>query len=442
MTAAATSPASPSSVGRAAAPTPSAPAPDPVAIHCENLGKVYHMYARPADRLKQALWRWRRTFHKEFWALKGVSFDVRRGETVGILGRNGAGKSTLLQIIAGVLAPSTGQARVQGRVVPLLELGSGFSAEFTGRENVFLYGQLLGLSPDFLREKFDEIARFADIGEFIDQPLKTYSSGMHARLAFSVAAFVKPDVLIVDEILAVGDAAFKAKSGRVFHRLRDEGCTILLVAHDPYLIKTFCQRALYLRKGEQAAFGEASMVADKYQQEIDAAQVRDGTIEVRGSSKGGAGKENDDGHNLTGLGLFAIPKVELLSDSGELLTQVRTGQTVRLRFHYRTLRPGAADRVTFVFSLYRHDGLYICGNTTLMDKLPPFSPGKEGVVEITFPNLRLLAGSYVWRVAIDDDRAFGIYVEACNACPFQVVDGLEAVGMFNLERVWAVQPSA
>ena len=401
--------------------------PSDVAIAARNLGKVYHIYDRPADRLKQALFRWRKTYFKEFWAVKGANFDVRRSETVGILGRNGAGKSTLLQMISGVLAPSTGEVRVSGRIVPLLELGSGFNPEFTGRENVYLYGAILGLSKDQIDAKFESIAKFADIGMFIDQPLKTYSSGMHGRLAFSVASHVDPDILIVDEILAVGDAAFKSKCTKVFHRLRDNGCTILLVAHDPYLIKTFCSQALYLSKGEQIAFGAADVVADKYQKEIESAQMADKTFES---------EMPEAEHDLTGLNLFTIPTVELLGPDGRPTDRLRTGDTARLRFRYKTLK-GGADKITFVMSLYRHDMLYICGTTTLMDKLPPFTPGKGGEVTVEFPNLRLLAGSYIFRVAIDDDRAFGIYTEQYTK-PIQVVDSMEAVGLMNVERSWSV----
>lgn len=406
--------------------------PNRAAIEIADIGKVYHIYDRPQDRLKQAFFRWRRRrYFREFWALRHISLDIRTGETVGIVGRNGAGKSTLLQIIAGTLTPSEGRAVVRGRVVPLLELGSGFNPEFTGRENVFLYGQLLGLSLDFMRARFDEIVKFADIGMFIDQPLKTYSSGMHARLAFSVAAFVDPDILIVDEILAVGDAAFQAKCARVFHRFRDSGRTILLVSHDPYLIRNFCQRALYLHEGQQVAFGPADQVADKYARAIEAKQMADGSIENTTAPAGG-------GHDLSGLGLFRITDVQLLDATGAPTRTVQSGEAVRLRFAYRRLRPGR-ERVTFVFSLYRHDGLYICGNTTLMDRHEPFDAGAGGVIAVDFPRLRLLAGNYVWRVAIDDDRGYGIYTETTGACPFQVVDAFQAVGLFDLERTWRVE---
>src|SRR6185295_19667516 len=192
---------------------------------------------------------------------------------------------------------------------------------------------------------FDEVASFADIGEFMDQPLKTYSSGMSARLAFAVAFSIEPDVLIVDEILAVGDAAFKSKCTKVFHRLRDNGCTILLVAHDPYLIKTFCSQGLYLSKGRQIAFGAADIIADKYQKEIESAQMADKTF------------ESDlpvAEHDHTGLNLFSISSIDIVGPDGKTTDCLRTGETARVRFRYKTLK-GGADRVTFVMSLCRHD---------------------------------------------------------------------------------------
>jgi ABC-type polysaccharide/polyol phosphate transport system ATPase subunit len=190
-----------------------------VALTVRDLGKVYQIYDRPQDRLKQALWRWRRQFYREFWALRHVSLDVRRGETLGIIGRNGSGKSTLLQIICGTLTPSEGSAEVHGRLSALLELGAGFNPEFTGRENVYLAAAMLGLSRGQIDAIYDQIVAFADIGEFIDQPVKTYSSGMYVRLAFAVAISVEPEILIVDEALAVGDIFFQQKCMR---HMRDE----------------------------------------------------------------------------------------------------------------------------------------------------------------------------------------------------------------------------
>jgi ABC-type polysaccharide/polyol phosphate transport system ATPase subunit len=414
----------------AAGPTslpPTAPAPATV-IHAVDLGKAYRTYDRPQDRLWQAFVR--RPLYREFWPLRNVTFDVEAGETVGIMGRNGAGKSTLLQIIAGTLAPTAGRVTVRGRVSALLELGSGFNAEFSGRENAYLYGSILGLSRSYVAERFERIAAFADIGSFMDQPVKTYSSGMHARLAFAVAMSVEPEVLIVDEILAVGDAAFQAKCLKRFHELRDRGCAVLLVSHDAYTIRSFCRRALYLREGELVAFGDATAVVEKYEQEVQAALARDGGW-AWNDAAGQAGP-------LVGGALFGIRSVELLDEDGRPAAIVRCGSPVRLRFRYVTLQP-FREPVVFVFNLYRHDGLYVCGTTTLMDGLPPLDPGAAGEVEIEFPVLPLLAGSYTWRVAIDDERGLGVYAHATRVCSFEVRDRLEAVGLVDLERRWRVR---
>lgn len=404
-----------------------------VAIAVQNLGKCYHIFNSPQDRLKHTFLSRFKKYCYDFWALREINFEIRRGETVGVIGRNGAGKSTLLQSIAGTLTPTEGEVRVRGRVVALLELGSGFNPEFTGRENVYLYGSMLNLSKSFIDERFPEIARFADIGKFIDQPVKTYSSGMHARLAFSVAAFVDPEILIVDEILSVGDAAFQAKCSGVFHRLRDNGCTILLVSHDPYLIRNFCQRALYLREGRQEAFGGSDVVTDKYLMEIESKQMDDRSFENASL------KEETSEHDGSGIGLFSITNVELLNARDEPVSMVQSGETIKIRFDYLTMKPWSG-KVVFVFSLYRHDRFYVCGNTTLMDGIEPFNPGTGGRVEVVFPNIKLLAGNYVWRVAIDDDRGYMIYVEADGVCAFQVVDKLRAVGLVDLERTWRVTP--
>lgn len=235
-----------------------------VAVSVHGVGKCYHVYNHPLDRLKQALWRGRRTYYREFWALRGVSFELRRGETIGIVGRNGSGKSTLLQIIAGTLTPSEGQVEVNGRVAALLELGSGFNAEFTGRENVYMNGAILGFSRAEIDDRFDRIASFADIGDFLDQPVKTYSSGMVVRLAFAVQVQVEPDILIVDEALAVGDLLFQKRCFQRIRELRDRGCTILFVSHDLESIRTLTDRAMFLKSGCIAGEGSPGDVLLAY----------------------------------------------------------------------------------------------------------------------------------------------------------------------------------
>ena len=412
-----------------------------IAIRVSNLSKCYHLYDAPRDRLKQFVaprlqrlaGQSPKQYFREFWALKDISFEVKKGETVGIIGRNGSGKSTLLQIICGTLTPTGGMVETNGRIAALLELGSGFNPEFTGRENVYMNAAVLGQTKEEIQARFDGIAAFADIGDFMDQPVKTYSSGMYARLAFSASIFVDPDILVVDEILAVGDAPFQAKCVQAFHRLRDNGCTILLVSHDAYMIRTFCQRALYLRKGEFMGFGESSMIVDKYSLEVENALA---SAQKRAEVDAPAAAAHSA--DFTGLGLFRISDVELFDERMQLTSVVRSGEVMTIRFRYQTLSI-EAPKVTFVFSLYRHDGLYICGNTTLMDNIPPFDPGRGGKVSVTFPGIRMLAGRYIWRVAIDDERAFGIYAEANQVCEFQVVDRLEAVGLFNLDRSWLVE---
>lgn len=245
-----------------------------IAIQVQNLSKVYNIYAQPADRLKQAivprllrlLGKPSRAYFHEFWALRDISLDVKKGETVGIIGRNGSGKSTLLQLICGTLTPTFGEIHTNGRIAALLELGSGFNPEFTGRENVFLNGAILGLSQNEISQRFDTIAAFADIGEFIEQPVKFYSSGMMVRLAFAVQAMVDPDILIVDEALAVGDERFQRKCFRRLEELKEKGTSILFVSHSGEQIKELCDKAILLEQGERILLSNPLTVVRAYQQ--------------------------------------------------------------------------------------------------------------------------------------------------------------------------------
>lgn len=234
------------------------------AITVSGVSKCFEMYDTPRDRLKQFFAPGGRKYYREFWALQDVSFEVSRGEVIGILGRNGSGKSTLLQIIAGTLAPTEGSVEVRGLLAALLELGSGFNPDFTGRENVYLNGAVLGFSRAQMEKRFASIEAFADIGEHMDQPIRTYSSGMYVRLAFAVQACVEPQILIVDEALSVGDEKFQRKCYEYIEGLRARGCAILIVTHATSTVEKFCQRAVLLHKGMVHGIGEAKAIIDQY----------------------------------------------------------------------------------------------------------------------------------------------------------------------------------
>ncbi|MFA5162441.1 MAG: ABC transporter ATP-binding protein [Elusimicrobiales bacterium] len=244
------------------------------AIRVSNISKCYHIYAQPQDRLKQAVYpklqklfgREPKNCFAEFWAARDISFEVKKGEVLGIIGRNGSGKSTILQMIAGTITPTAGEISVNGRVAALLELGAGFNPEFTGRENVYMNAALMGLSREETDARFDAIAKFADIGDFIERPVKTYSSGMYVRLAFAVAVHAEPDIFIVDEALSVGDIAFQNKCYRKFNEFREKGISILFVTHDLGTIIKYCDHVIVMEKGRQYACGDARAMADVYKQ--------------------------------------------------------------------------------------------------------------------------------------------------------------------------------
>ncbi len=239
-----------------------------IAIKIEKLSKVYKLYDKPIDRLKESVNPFKKSYHKDFYALKDVSFEVKKGETVGIIGKNGSGKSTLLKIITGVLNPSDGSVAVNGKISALLELGAGFNPEFSGIENIYLNGTIMGFTKSEIDDKVSDILSFADIGDFIYQPVKSYSSGMFVRLAFAVAVNVEPEILIVDEALAVGDIAFQAKCMSKMNQIMKNGTTILFVTHDMNTIKNLCSRCIYLEHGIVKTIGPSEEIADIYLKEI------------------------------------------------------------------------------------------------------------------------------------------------------------------------------
>ena len=332
------------------------------AVRVDNLGKCYQIYERPRDRLLQMLMRGHRQYYREFWALRGVSFAVRRGETIGIIGRNGSGKSTLLQMICGTLNPTEGSIQTRGRITALLELGSGFNPEFTGEENIFMNGAVLGLSEAEMHACYDDIVDFADIGDFIRQPVKTYSSGMAVRLAFAVQAMVGPDILVVDEALAVGDAKFQAKCFDRLNQLKQRGTSILLVTHSGEQIVTHCSQAILLDNGTMVEKGEPKQVVNRYMDILFGKERKTVTVPAVASSPVAADQVADGAYPLNnvedvfatrpgynpheyrwGDGTAIIQDFYLLADDTPFPSAVTTGQRIRLvvsiRFCEDLVRP-------------------------------------------------------------------------------------------------------
>jgi lipopolysaccharide transport system ATP-binding protein len=323
-----------------------------VAIKVEGLSKCYHIYDKPRDRLMQMLMRGRKRYFREFWALHDVSFEIKKGDTVGVIGRNGSGKSTLLQMICGTLSPTSGEVYVNGRIAALLELGSGFNPEFTGLENVYMSCSILGLTKEETLERLEDIVAFADIGEFFDQPVKTYSSGMFVRLAFAVNIMSSPEIMVVDEALSVGDMAFQAKCMTALRRIQDSGATVLFVSHDTGSVKSLCSRCIYLDSGQVKTIGPASSVAEEYvrtmREEMNAqSQLDVPSLEVSDdTSKESLINPSDIGFKVSdsfdkrveqfryGNGGARITFVELLDMDDQPVISVQFNQKIKIRIYF------------------------------------------------------------------------------------------------------------
>ena len=380
--------------------------PPEIAIRVSNLSKCYPIYDTPRDRLKQFVvprlqglaGQAPKQYFREFWALKDVSFEVKKGETVGIIGRNGSGKSTLLQMICGTLSPTGGSVETRGRIAALLELGSGFNPEFTGRENVYMNAAVLGLSREEVDARFDDIAAFADIGQFIEQPVKTYSSGMFVRLAFAIQANVDPEILIVDEALAVGDAYFVHRCMARFHDLQRRGTTIIFVSHDASSVKRLCSRVLWLKDGSLTLVGNATTVVDAYLQDLF------GLDEKYSNSNIGnhavvipQGKNSASKLSLPiGDGRYGERKLEMtgmsLSDVNGLPTNTAVWNTViclLLEIKNNDLLP--KQNIGCGYIVRDNKGIEIASTSTWFDSVELFAPEQGNslrvLIEITVPML-------------------------------------------------------
>jgi ABC-type polysaccharide/polyol phosphate transport system ATPase subunit len=345
------------------------------AITVDDVSKQYRLYHERNQSLKAALMRRARVRYEEFWALRDVSLQVPEGATFALIGENGSGKSTLLKCMARILQPEKGKIVSHGKISALLELGAGFHSELSGRENIFLNGSILGLSKKQLKQRFDEIVGFAGLEHFIDTPVKNYSSGMYVRLGFSVAINVDPDILLVDEVLAVGDAEFQRKCLEKFAEMRQAGKTIVIVTHAIATIRNMCDTAAWLEHGMLRRLGPAPEVSDQYLSEVYEEREADGQYGTRWGS--GEGR---------------IEKIELLDSSGEPVKRVRTGDTVVFRFRFDTKQP--IDRPVFGMGVYTLNGVWLTGPNTREAELVPEQINGKGHVDLRVERLMLVPGTY------------------------------------------------
>lgn len=408
----------------------------PTAVRVDSVSKQYRIYDRPADRLKETLTRGRWKAHREFWALKDVTFEVEAGTTTGIVGPNGSGKSTLLQIITGTLEPTHGSVSIEGRVAALLELGAGFNPEFTGIENIFMNAALMGFSHAETENLLPEIASFAEIGDFIYQPLKTYSSGMYIRLAFAAAIAVAPQILIIDEALAVGDAVFQHRCMRRIKEMQENGTTILFVSHDPAAVRALCNRAILLNQGNKIAEGKPSDVLNRYQKIIMARQQ-----EYEASAKAPETDATADDfveRQTTPLSYVyrhgdqsaEVLQVELLDGALRPIELIETGEPVIVRIVF--VAHTDLDDVVCGFLIRNRHGIHVYGTNTELQEVPFQNMKRDELREVTFEfNCWLAPEMFSLCVAVHSSTAVSFdWLDGCLF--FRVMSGTKMEGVANL----------
>ena len=412
-------------------------------IEIKNISKIYNLYNKPSDRLKEALFA-RQSRHTEFAALNNVSFNVNKGEILGIIGKNGSGKSTILKIITSVLTPTSGECIVKGKIAALLELGAGFNMEYTGIENIYLNGQMIGFSKEEMDKKLQDIIDFADIGEHIYQPVKTYSSGMFARLAFSVAISVDPDILIVDEALSVGDVFFQNKCYRRFEEFRERGKTILFVTHDMGSVIRYCNSCVLLNAGKKVAEGKPQEMVDLYKRIMVGQWNENEESSDEASSIQTSNVKNDQlwkdqistnpDIEVYGDGRADIIDFGIFSDTGDIGNNVYKGDyysvKMKVRINEDNLNP------IFAFKLRDIKGTELTGTNTMLEDIDTSQCKKGDIVTITFRQKQYLQpGQYLVSLgctAFEGDQ-FVVYCRNYNCCVLGVVAQKGTIGIFDSE---------
>ena len=429
-----------------------------IAIKVDHVSKMYKLYDKPSDRLKESLGLTRKKKYHEHWALNDVCFEVKKGETVGIIGTNGSGKSTILKIITGVLNPTAGEVVIDGRISALLELGAGFNMEYTGIENVYLNGMMIGFSREEIDQRLDDILKFADIGDFVNQPCKTYSSGMFVRLAFAVAINIDPEILIVDEALSVGDVFFQAKCYKKFEDFKKMGKTILFVSHDLGSISKYCDRVVLLNRGKKLAEGTPKEMVSMYKrimvnqdkaEEIAAHQMdmssleEDDEKEIKEAACEGQWKNH---YNLNpdvdeyGNGAAEIEDFAIIDENGNYTNAIVKGTRFRLKSKVK-FKQDVHDPI-FTYTFKNIQGVAITGTNTMYEKKDvPLAKEGETYVATFEQDMFLQGGEYLLSMSCTGyrDGEFQVYHRLYDVCNVTVVSDKNTVGFYDMNSVTTVE---
>lgn len=393
------------------------------AVTIDNVSKSFRVYHDRNQSLKATILRRKRAVFEEFWALKDVSLEIPEGKTFGLMGPNGSGKSTLLKCIAKILQPNTGSITARGRMAAMLEVGSGFHPELSGKENVYLNGSILGMGRGEIDSKFDTIVDFAGVGQFIDQPVKNYSSGMYVRLGFSVAIHVEPDILLVDEILAVGDMQFQEKCREKFAEFKDEGRTVIVVSHGLGEMRSFCDQAAWLDHGRLIEVGPAAQIVDNY---IEAGHFARPV--VSGGTRHGSGE-------------LKVERIELINSAGEDTRKFRTGEEITARLHFVATQ--RVSRPVFGTSIQSLDGVHVWSHHTWDAGYIPDALEGKGSIDLHIPAIPLQPGTFYFNSSVVDESISHEYDQWAKAITFDVVVGTprESGGLTTMNSRWGnLQP--
>lgn len=429
------------------------------AIDVKNLTKKFKVYFDKGNQLKEKMLFWKRNKYEERWVLNGVSFQIKKGEAIGLIGHNGCGKSTTLKLLSRIIYPDSGTITMNGRVSSLIELGAGFHPDMSGRENIFTNASIFGLSRKEIEERYDDIVAFSELEEFIDNPVRTYSSGMYMRLAFSVAINVNADILLVDEILAVGDSNFQAKCFNKMREIKAQGTTIVIVSHSLAQIEQICDRTIWIHDGKIAGEGAPRDVHPEYlefmgRQRMEAAkaakeleekeqiEAEHAHIEAEKQrmeeEKQREEEEKKKNRKRWGDRRAVITDVKLKSENGNVQNVFFTGDNMVITMKYRVDTP-VKDAV-FGFGIFRSDGLWCYGTNTRLDKFDIFDLNEDGEITIALNGVNLIAGAYILDITIESDD--GIPVDYYrDAVRFEVQSPISDVGVFRIPHEWDLSRS-